>query len=68
MRIDGIFGTKISPPCMRSSSRQHEVDALLQRDPEPRHARVGDRQDGPVFGVLDWKNGITLPRLPTTLP
>ena len=25
---------------------EHEVDALLQRDPEARHARVGDRQVG----------------------
>ena len=44
IRIDGIIGTKISPPCMRSKLLYDEVHALLQRYPEPRHARVGDRQ------------------------
>ncbi len=28
---------------------EHEIDALLQRDPEPCHARVGDRQ---LLGIL----------------
>ena len=34
----GIFGTKISPPCICSVQRTTKSDALLERDPEAGHA------------------------------
>ena len=44
MRMLGIFGTKISPPRVQAEAGEHELDALVERDPEPRHALVRDRQ------------------------
>ena len=47
---------------------EHEVDALLQRDPEAGHARIGDRQMSAPSAISLLKNGTTEPREPTTLP
>ena len=40
----GIFGTKISPPRIISMLDSTKFTPWRQRDPEPRHARIGDRQ------------------------
>ena len=48
---------------------EHKIDALLQSNPKPRHARIGHRQDGPsLFRSTRWNSGTTEPREPTTLP
>ena len=65
-RMLGILGTKTSPPPMRAEALDDELDRLLERDPEARHPLVGDREHARRACAL--KSGITLPRLPTTLP
>ena len=64
----GIFGTKISPPRIAPSTAMHEVDALVERDPEARHALVGDREDARSRDELAGRTGSRCPRLPITLP
>lgn len=43
-RILGRCVTKISPPTIGPRAVDHEVDRLLERDPEPGHRLVGDRE------------------------
>ena len=66
MRMLGILGTKISPPCIAPRHRMTKSDALLERDPEARHAR-SVTVTRPLARCAA-KSGITLPRLPMTLP
>jgi hypothetical protein len=67
---EGIFGTNTSPPCMRAKlCRSRNCDAVIKRDPEPRHAFgsvIGSSLAPSAISLL--KNGTTEPREPATLP
>ena len=66
IRMLGIFGTKISPPRMRSAQRMANstpCSSVIQK-------RVIVRSVTVTRPEARWaaKSGITLPRLPMTLP
>ena len=47
---------------------EHEIDGLGERDPEPGHALVGDRDAAVALELVRGNTGTTEPREPTTLP
>ena len=51
----GILGMKTSPPHIRSMQSKHEAHALVQRQPEARHAAVG--HGDPAAGPLRAEDG-----------
>ena len=66
--IEGIFGTKISPPCMPSSDESTKLTPSLRviRNRVMRTSVIGSSWTSRCN--RRWKNGITDPREPTTLP
>ena len=55
-RMLGIFGTKISPPCICSMLLTTKPYTLLERQPEARHARIGQRDAATSFLFLENRN------------
>jgi hypothetical protein len=66
MFIEGIFGTNSSPPAIRSmqSITKSTPCCSVIQNRVIRGSVIGNTPDW----RRDKKNGITLPRLPTTLP
>ena len=48
--------------CIESQARQHEIDTPLERDPEARHARVGDRKRCRRLRAISRRNSGTTSR------
>jgi hypothetical protein len=68
IRIDGIFGTKISPPCMRSkffNTKSTPCCKVIQNR-VIRSSVIGSASAPEAARLL--KYGTTDPREPTTLP
>ena len=66
IRMHGILGTKSSPPCIAPSASTTKSDPLSSviKKRVMRSSVIGS----PPVGASCWKNGMTLPRLPMTLP